>query len=260
MKKLLAILVLVLMGTISYAQWSGGTDIYNTNTGNVGIGTGVSFTPGYKLHVKTGTAGPATLMLESDVASGANGYFRITNTTTGHIANTVLRKNGANYEYIQSVYDPAGGGSWGEFLYFNFTNHKYEIRPGIVDAEFLNAGKLLFNNVGGVGIGVTTIPAGVKFAVNGKVNCKEVEVTLSGWSDYVFKKGYNLMPLSEVESFISSNKHLPGVPSESEVVGKTTNLGEMDAILLRKIEELTLYMIELKKDNDLLRNQIKNLK
>ena len=259
MKKILAVLVLVLFGTVSYAQWAtSGNNIYNTNTGNVGIGTGTVWSPTDKLHLKT--AGTTGLMLESSsTATGPFGYFRIKNST-GHQLNIVMRKSATgDIEMLQSAYDPIVP-KWCEYIYFNYTTHKYEIRDGITDAEFKNVGKLLLNNAGGVGVGVTTIPAGVKFAVNGKVNCKEVEVTLTGWSDKVFNKDYTLMPLNDVESFINANSHLPGVPSEKEIMSKPANLGEMDALLLQKIEELTLYVIELKKENNVLKTKIENLK
>ena len=88
---------------------------------------------------------------------------------------------------------------------------------------------------------------------NGVVNAKniyaeEIEVRVDAlgiyWPDYVFKPTYQLRPLSEVASFVATNHHLPDVPSEVEIMEEGLNLGEMDAILLRKIEELTLYMIE----------------
>lgn len=79
---------------------------------------------------------------------------------------------------------------------------------------------------------------------NGKTITREVEVTLSGWCDYVFDDNYQLRTIGELESFIEENHHLPEVPSEQEVLENGVNLGEMDAILLKKIEELTLYLIE----------------
>ncbi len=100
---------------------------------------------------------------------------------------------------------------------------------------------------------------------NGVVNTKkiyaeEISVQLNAigisWPDYVFKDDYKLSSLAEVEEYIEENKHLPNVPSEEEVLKDGINLGEMDAILLRKIEELTLYMIDLKKENKELRQLI----
>jgi hypothetical protein len=89
-----------------------------------------------------------------------------------------------------------------------------------------------------------------KVDLNGKLTTREIEVSLTsagGWPDFVFNEKYDLKPLSEVEKFIEANHHLPNVPSEKEVIENGINLGEMDGILLQKIEELTLYIIELEK-------------
>ena len=64
------------------------------------------------------------------------------------------------------------------------------------------------------------------------------------WPDYVFEEDYTLRPLSEVEAFIAANNHLPDVPSQTEIETNGAELGEMNRILLQKIEELTLYIIE----------------
>jgi hypothetical protein len=99
---------------------------------------------------------------------------------------------------------------------------------------------------GNVGIG-TTNPATFKLAVEGKIGAREVVVTNAAWADYVFDATYNLRPLSEVESFIKINKHLPEIPSAEEVKTNGHKLGEMDVLLLKKVEELTLYLIEQEK-------------
>ena len=118
---------------------------------------------------------------------------------------------------------------------------------------------LTFLSSGNVGIG-TANPQST-LAVNGKITAKEVEVTLNGWADFVFKPGYKLLPLTEVDKFIKEHRHLPGVPSEAEVLAKNQNLGEMNALLMQKIEELTLYVIEgnkrtekLERENTILRS------
>jgi len=100
----------------------------------------------------------------------------------------------------------------------------------------------------------------VNLDVNGKIRTQEVEVYIGSWWDCVFKDDYNLPTLSEVELYIVEHNHLPGIPSENEVLEKGVNLGEMNGLLLQKIEELTLYMIELKKQNDFLASEIENLK
>jgi hypothetical protein len=96
--------------------------------------------------------------------------------------------------------------------------------------------------------------------VYGIVNAREVKVSLGSWSDYVFEPGYNLRKLSDVEDFILTHGHLPDIPSASTVIENGVNLGEMDAMLLKKIEELTLYVIELQKNNEQMSTEIENLK
>jgi len=98
---------------------------------------------------------------------------------------------------------------------------------------------------GNIGIG-TSKPLSL-LSVNGTITAKEIEVTLNGFPDFVFDNDYNLMPLKEVDLFITKFKHLPNIPDEKTVVENGLNLGEMDALLLQKVEELTLYIIELNK-------------
>lgn len=107
---------------------------------------------------------------------------------------------------------------------------------------------------GFVGIG-TTSPSEL-LSVNGNIRAKKVIVTQQGWADFVFADGYDLPTLAELEKSIKENRHLPDVPSEKEVLENGLDLGDMQAKLLRKIEELTLYVIEqhkaieqLKKEN-----------
>ena len=82
---------------------------------------------------------------------------------------------------------------------------------------------------------------------SGVLKTKEVLVTTANWPDFVFEKDYNLPPLNEVAQFIEENQHLPNVPTAAEVETNGVNLGEMNAVLLNKIEELTLYIIDLQK-------------
>jgi len=113
---------------------------------------------------------------------------------------------------------------------------------------------IVFADNGNVGIGTNN--PNTKLSVNGDIKAKEVNVTLEGWADFVFKPNYNLRPLSEVEQFIKTNNHLPEIPSEAEVKENGIGLGEMNAKLLQKVEELTLYLIELKKENDSLKERM----
>lgn len=82
---------------------------------------------------------------------------------------------------------------------------------------------------------------------DGLLRAREIKVDLNSWPDYVFKKEYRLMPLKEVEEFITSNGHLPNVPTAETIETDGVNLGEMNKVLMEKVEELTLYLIEQQK-------------
>lgn len=101
---------------------------------------------------------------------------------------------------------------------------------------------------GRMGIGTTNVDTTLALKVNGTIKAKEVLISLSGFPDYVFSPDYNLRSLGEVETYIKTNSHLPDIPSEAEVIEHGISLGEMDAKLLQKIEELTLYMLEINKE------------
>jgi len=95
-----------------------------------------------------------------------------------------------------------------------------------------------------------------KLAVNGGIISTFSRVQLSGeWQDYVFKDDYELMTISELKEFIDQNNHLPGVPTEEKVKQDGIDLGQMNQILLEKVEELTLYLILLQSQIDELKNK-----
>lgn len=99
-------------------------------------------------------------------------------------------------------------------------------------------------HLGKVAINGSDLPSGFDLSVNGKIVTKEVKVTLNEWPDFVFDKDHELKPLREIEKFITENGHLPSMPKEAEVLKNGIEVGEMNAKLLQKIEELTLYLIE----------------
>ncbi|MFD1631677.1 hypothetical protein [Pseudopedobacter beijingensis] len=107
---------------------------------------------------------------------------------------------------------------------------------------YLNSTATSFFN-GSLGIGTKEMAAGEKLSVNGKIRAKEIKVETANWPDYVFDESYQLPDLKETEHFIKTNKHLPGIPSAKEVEEHGVSLGEMNAKLLKKIEELTLHLI-----------------
>lgn len=98
-----------------------------------------------------------------------------------------------------------------------------------------------------------------RLSVDGRIRAREVKV-YSGWADHVFAPDYDLMPLSAVESFIAKHGHLPGVPSAADVAANGVDVGETQALLLEKIEELTLHLIRLEKENESLKADIAEMK
>lgn len=97
---------------------------------------------------------------------------------------------------------------------------------------------------------------GYKLAVNGNIHAKSIDVDMYNWSDFVFGDNYKLRTLHELENFIKTNGHLPEMPSEKEVLLNGINLGEIQSKLLQKIEELTLYLIEMEKQNFQLQRRV----
>lgn len=119
---------------------------------------------------------------------------------------------------------------------------------------------------GAVIIGATTRPAaavssGNLLAINGQVFAEKVKVAIqAGWADYVFEKNYKLRPITELESFIQQYHHLPEVPTTSEVQKTGIDVADTQTLLLKKVEELTLYLIELNKRSDAQQREIELLK
>ncbi|RFS21037.1 hypothetical protein DVR12_16985 [Chitinophaga silvatica] len=123
---------------------------------------------------------------------------------------------------------------------------------------YLGNGSLFASTNGNVGIG--TLAPQAKLAVKGDILAQKVKVTQTGWADFVFDCNYALPTLQELEQFIKEHKHLPGVPSAKEVEKDGIDLGNNQAILLQKIEELSLYVIEQNKRIEKQEKEIEELK
>jgi len=117
---------------------------------------------------------------------------------------------------------------------------------GNTDPSTWNHNMIIKGTNGNVGIGTKNPDS--KLAVNGKIHTKEVKVDLIGWSDFVFYEDYKLPSLATVEKHIKEKGHLKDIPSAKDVKENGIYLGEMDAKLLQKIEELTLYTIQQQKE------------
>lgn len=199
---------------------------YFSQTGTVGIGTG-NTSPSAQLHVSS---------------EGSN----------------VIRMNGA-YPFL-TIYDNTFG--YKGFLGYNGSDM---VLGGVsTPIRFSSSGnRMAINPDGRIVMGSSNNPAaGYLLSINGKAICEELKVQLSfNWPDYVFNSDYKLMPLEDLEKSIIKNKHLPNIPSAAEITAdKGFEVGEMNRKLLEKVEELTLYIIELNKKNTELNKELNAIK
>ncbi len=180
-----------------------------------------------------------------------HGNFRIAGNTFYRMSR---RTSKGIYFYRDGAASTTGTSSWGlEF--------KDDIDTGDHLLSLKSVGRLRLNIVrnGNVGIGTTNPDA--RLAVNGTIHTKEVKVDMDGWSDFVFEKDYELPTLEEVQQYITEHGHLENIPSASDVEENGILLGQMNAKLLQKIEELTLYTIEQDKQlrhHEIRKKELKN--
>ncbi|GGH31427.1 hypothetical protein GCM10011418_44210 [Sphingobacterium alkalisoli] len=196
---------------------NGQSNVFPTS-GNVGIGT---TNPLARLQVK------GDVMFER--LSGGNNYVLISGASNGSFITS--DDPGTNHKNLFIRVAPTGDNATDRHLFF---------QTGKVNGEFQTRFYIAGN--GNVGIG-TTSPT-TKLSVNGNIRAKEIKVETANWPDYVFQDEYEAMSLPEIEQFIKQNGHLPEIPSASEVEKEGISLGEMNKLLLKKIEELTLLLIE----------------
>lgn len=136
-------------------------------------------------------------------------------------------------------------------------NHNADWKYGVISAVNRNNSKAFAVINTALGSGGQEV---FRVYGNGLVECKRVRVASDIWADYVFKKDYNLSSLSETEDYIKKNGHLPGMPSEQDVMEKGIDIGEINRLLLEKVEELTLHLIEQEKKIEQLSEKLKKLK
>jgi len=193
-------------------------------------------------------------------SSSINLVGRANWTTSGNLNVLSMGYDGAN-GFIDLAGENSTGGAPSLLIDY------YCGKDVIVGGQYSGQGKLiathstyLATNDGSVGIG-TTNTGSFKLAVEGKVGAREFVATLTNpFPDYVFAKEYKLMSLLELESYVNTNKHLPDIPTAAEVNKNGINLAEMNTTLVKKVEELTLYVIDQNKKIEEMQKEIINLK
>lgn len=236
--KQLSLLLTLLVTNLSFGQiYTQYAAINATTTTNGNTGIGIS-DPVSKLQV-----------IGDISSSGINQRIGFnTNDTFTALSNTIAHYGMSIYKDANGLPGVSHSGFYGLYFYTNSTE------------------RVRITSLGNVGIG--TLNPDEKLTVKGKIHSEEVRVDLSVPADYVFQKYYTgnsdlnphyTMPtLDEVEKYTKKNNHLPNVPSAQEIKDKGLELGEMSNILLQKVEELTLYIIEQNKKIEALEAKVNN--
>ena len=282
------------MGTSSaYSNSSGASNSgvgqnagYSNTTGSqnvfIGHSSGFAMTSG-ALNTFIGASSDVTVAsgLTNSTAVGANSRISVSNTVIlGNAATTVTGTGlGAGLSGLKfanltsgSATTPVGGSKvlsvdgTGNVVLVALTTGTVNSVGGngpVAESTWKDQDGYLYNNsTNGVVINGTGLE-GNSLIVKGGILSKEVNVKVEGsesWPDYVFKPSYKRMTLDEVEKFININGHLPNVASATEMAVTGNNLNKTDIKLLEKVEELTLYLLEMKKANEVQNAEIQNLK
>lgn len=216
------------------------------SSGKVGIGTAVPETKLHLVQLSTGLKTQyGTFLIEDqdaiiDLVSNQSDRW-------GSAINFVEGSGSSNTD-VWSIARQTTQGTGDSSLNFSFgTNNNH-----------LNSTKLIIKPNGKIGIGTLTPDS--RLSVNGDIHTKEVRVDLTSWPDFVFKSDYNLPSLQDVKQFIFENGHLKDIPNELEVEENGVLIGEMNAKLLQKIEELTLYLIAQNEELIFLKKELSELK
>ena len=213
-------------GTTNYGMIANSSGAATTNYGIYATATGA-------------TTNWAGYFLQNCYLGGAVGV----GTTTLTDSKFIVQQTGTSLATAKFLNNSKGANvSW---VHFGTTGDWY-IRSAA------NTGKVILQdqNAGAtVCIGGTTAATGYKLSVKGKIMCEELKVLLSGtWPDYVFENNYDLMPLTDLENYIEKENHLPGIPSAKEMEDEGgLSVGEMQTILVKKLEEANLYILQLNK-------------
>lgn len=261
MKKQIFTFAFALCATYGYSQVQPvqSSNIFPT-TGKVGLGT---TTPAHKLQVLSnfpfileGGAYDETIMSVGKFTTTSL-HFEANGKVSG-------RFEPQSYNILKlQMHDNSNKVGYIEFNTEPTTNTtKAAMSFGNNGIEFMR-----INQNGNVRIGNGTndikTPAGYKLFVEEGILTEKVKVavkTTANWADYVFAEDYKLMPLTEVEQFTKENKHLPNVPSAKQMVENGLDVAQMDAKLMEKVEELTLYLIEQHNINEKQAKEIEELK
>lgn len=219
-------------GTANYIPKFTGTGIIGNSyisqdTGTVIIHGNISgIQSGGALRIYTASNG----YLDLGPKNTMSGYCNFETNQNNFYFNNPIQVNGSIGSYTNTDLLLVSNGASNKITFSISNNESMRIN---------SSGQVLINST------CASLPSDCKLAVNGTIYTTNINIKLTTcWSDFVFKKGYSVMSLYELEKYITTNSHLPGIPSEREVQENGLDVARTNALLLQKIEELTLYVIE----------------
>lgn len=280
MKKSILLAVALLISLNVFSQYSAPIEFLHSNYG-YGYGSKIYYVDegmgvtSFRIAVRGGsTIFSDALYIRASDAAAPNGFIGIGNTNPSELL-TIGIEDGTNSLARKAIQISSGGygepGSFGtvsngdKLILYNSGPAQYDGRVGVGSRQNLwfksfgsaaNSGtiewytgqnstpRMTLTGSGALAIG-TTDPKGYMLAVAGSAIATSITVkTVDNWPDYVFNPTYKLRPLAYLKAYIDNNHHLPDMPSEEDVKNKGVDLGEMVKLQTKKIEELTLYLIE----------------
>ena len=227
---------------------------YIDRTGKVAIG---AIVPQSKLHIHSDSGEDAGIILEADNKNHDSAFIRFQDAnryiSVGTDNKMRINAGSNNLHLLANRYCLNSESTYLE----NNSNLGLQIvspqKMGLQSGNITLTGK--------VGINTENTTSGYALAVDGGLITTKVYVQdVEDWSDYVFEDSYKLMPLHELKKYICGNKHLPEIPSESEIVGRGYDMHEMQNVMMKKIEELTLYTLQQQEEIEALRKMVDELK
>lgn len=243
------------------ATWSSSPNLIASECSEVRVGIG-TINPTHSLHVQLDARfNQAKIDFNQGIGAEPKGFSKLFIKNTNQDASLEIDQSASNKSYQK-------------LLFFQYSNPTTEILKaqntvtGITSHLLESNGRMIINN-GTVDIfhldpsGRFTIQNNTRklfqLETNGLLRVRNVRVDTETWADFVFKKDYNLMPLSLVEQFIKEKGHLPNIPSEEVILEEGINIAEMNVLLMQKIEELTLYLIDQEKQILELKKQVSSI-